>query len=370
MADKKLKIGIVGCGGIMRWAHLSAYVHMDNVEIVALCDIIPGRCEEVQELARTHYHSDCLDNAKCYTDFDAFIQQEDMESIDICTPNYLHAPFACKAMEHGKHVFCEKPDAVSVEDALKMKETSEKTGKTLMIMRNNRHTASSKKAKRLIADGELGDIYCGRCGWVRRRGIPGKGGWFTTKAQSGGGPLIDLGVHMIDLAIYLMGNPTPVAVSGSVFSKFADSTTEASSEHAKFGETAANGTFDVEDLAMGFIKFDNGACLQIEFSWASNIEEQDRNFVELRGSKAGLKWEQSGSSCKVFGEAFGKLIDVDITADDGMSGHEGNLRHYVDVVLNGAKPDFVPQQGVNMIKILRAIYTSAEIGKEVFLAEE
>lgn len=369
MADKKLKVGIVGCGGIMKWSHLPAYAKIDEVEIVALCDIVPGRCEEVKEFARTTHNTHILDNAKCYTDFDEFIKQEDIEAVDICTPNYLHAPFACKAMETGRHAFSEKPDSVSVEDVLKMKETSERTGKTLMVMRNNRHVGSSKKVKSLIEQGEFGEIYAGRCGWIRRRGIPGKGGWFTTKEQSGGGPLIDLGVHLIDLAIYLMGNPTPVAVSGSIFSKFAEDSAESSSEHAAFGEAAADGTFDVEDLAMGFIKFDNGACLQIEFSWASNIEEHDLNFLELRGTKAGLKWQQNGASSKVFTEAFGKLVDIDITANNNVTGHEGNIRHFVDVVLHGAKPDFVPQQGVNMIKILRAIYKSAETGKEVSLVD-
>ena len=369
MADKKLKIGIVGCGGIMKWAHLPAYSRMDNIEIVALCDIVPGRCEEAQEMARNSYGSSVLDNAKCYTDFEEFIKQEDIEAVDICTPNYLHAPFACKALELDKHVFCEKPDSVSVEDVLRMKETSEKMGKTLMIMRNNRHVGSSKKAKQLIANGEFGEIYAGRCGWIRRRGIPGKGGWFTTKEKSGGGPLIDLGVHLIDLSMYLMGNPTPVAVSGSIFTKFADNEGDASSEHAAFGEAASDGTFDVEDLAMGFIKFDNGACLQIEFSWASNIEEFDLNFLELRGTKAGLKWQQSGQTSKVFTETFGKLVDIDIAANTDVTGHEGNMRHFVDVVLNGATPDFVPQQGVNMIKILRAIYESAETGREVSLVD-
>ena len=235
-------------------------------------------------------------------------------------------------------------------------------------MRNNRYLNTMKYLKKFIEEGKMGEIYCGRCGWQRRRGIPGKGGWFTTKAQSGGGPLIDLGVHMIDLAIWLMGNPKPVAVSGCTYTKFADSDIS-DSANSDFGDKKADGIFDVEDLAMGFIKFDNGACLQIEFSWASNIEENDLNFLELRGTKAGLKWQQNGQSSKVFSEAFGKLIDVDITANNGVTGHEGNMRHFVDVVINGAEPDFVPQQGVNMIKILRAIYESAETGKEVSLVD-
>lgn len=369
MADKKLKIGIVGCGGIFRWSHLLGYVHMDNVEIVALCDIVEGRAESMKQFCHEQYNSDMLDNAVCYTQFDEFIKQENIEAIDICTPNYLHSPFAVKAFEHGKHVFCEKPDSVSVEDVMKMNDASIAAGKVLMVMRNNRHTDAAKKLKKMADKGEFGELYCGRCGWIRRRGIPGRGGWFTTKAQSGGGPLIDLGVHMIDLAIYLMGNPTPVAVSGSIYNKFADNEADASSEHAKFGEAASGGTFDVEDLAMGFIKFDNGACLQIEFSWASNIEVADRNFVELRGTKAGFTWEQSGTSCRIFSEAFGQLVDVDMKVNNSVLGHEGNIRHFVDVVLNGAKPDFEPIQGINMIKILKAIYESAETGKEVSLVD-
>ena len=203
-----------------------------------------------------------------------------------------------------------------------------------------------------------------RCGWVRRRGIPGRGGWFTTKAQSGGGPLIDLGVHMIDLTMYLMGNPTPVSVVGCTYNKFANAEEISDSKNSDFGDSVSGGTFDVEDLAMGFIKFDNGACMQIEFSWASNIEKENA-FTELRGSKSGACLDWSG--LKIFTEEFGKTVDYIPNIKETMPQHAGNLKHFVDVVLNGAEPDFVPQQGVNMIKILEAFYKSAETGKEILL---
>jgi predicted dehydrogenase len=233
-------------------------------------------------------------------------------------------------------------------------------------MRNNRYYSNSKYLKKFIQNGGAGDIYCGRCGWIRRRGIPGKGGWFTTKAKSGGGPLIDLGVHMIDLSIWLMGNPTPVSVSGCTFNKFAENTAEADSEHSAFGEAKSDGTFDVEDLAMGFIRFDNGACLQIEFSWASNIKKEE-NFVELRGTKSGAKISNLGG-LEIFSESYGQLTDLTPLADDmkGIPQHEANLRHFLDV-LGGAEPDFVPVQGVNMIKILEAMYRSAALGREITL---
>ena len=212
----------------------------------------------------------------------------------------------------------------------------------------------------------MGDIYAGRVGWIRRRGIPGKGGWFTTKELSGGGPLIDLGVHMIDLAIWLMGNPRPVAVSGSTYCKFANSDVAGDSAHSQFGRAQADGTFDVEDLAMGFVRFDNGASLQIEFSWASNIE-QEKNFVELRGEKSGACLDSS-QPLKLFTEIEGMLCDIlpqvptNVWATHGLY-----LNHWVDVLMGRDKPMFVPQDGVHMIQILGAIYESAKTGKEVQL---
>ena len=244
-----------------------------------------------------------------------------------------------------------------------MNEAAKKAGKTLMIMRNNRFVDASKYAKKYIEKGAMGEIYCGRCGWQRRRGIPGKGGWFTTKEQSGGGPLIDLGVHLIDLSIWLMGNPTPVAVSGNTYCKFADNDSS-DSVNSDFGDKDANGTFDVEDLAMGMIRFDNGAVLQIEFSWASNIKRENR-FVELRGTKSGLEWRNG--VLEIFTEEDGQLLDIAPANMTEAHGHMYNLRHFYDVVIEGAKPIFEPQQGIDMIKILCAIYESAKTGKEIIL---
>ena len=210
----------------------------------------------------------------------------------------------------------------------------------------------------------MGEIYAGRCAWQRRRGIPGKGGWFTTKAQSGGGPLIDLGVHMIDLAVWLMGNPRPVAVSGNTFCKFATSDVS-DSVNSNFGDKKAGGTFDVEDLAMGMIRFDNGAVLQIEFSWASNVKEEHR-FVELRGTKAGMLW-LDGNTLEIYSEDDGQLTNTKMAGNLRDDGHVRNLRHFYDVLDGKCEPCFKPQQGVDMIKILSAVYESAKTGQEVKL---
>lgn len=355
--SKKLKVGLIGLGGIMGHAHMAGYKTMNNVEIAAICDIKPEKIE----FFKRHFG---LGDVPAYTDYKELLKVEGLDFVDICTPNYLHSIIAVDALNSGINVFCEKPDAVSVEEVLKMEAAAKQSGKHLMVMRNNRYRKTMRYLKQYIEDGRMGEIYCGRCGWQRRRGIPGKGGWFTTKAQSGGGPLIDLGVHMIDLAIWLMGNPKPVAVSGCTYMKFADNDVS-DSVNSSFGEKNANGTFDVEDLAMGFIKFDNGACLQIEFSWASNVEKE-RGILELRGDKSGAESMTDGT-LKIYTEENGTLVDICPKLVDEFGTHGSNIKHFTEVLLGNAEPDFVPEQGVNMIKILEAMYKSAETGMEVRL---
>lgn len=354
----KLRLAIIGCGKMAGRSHLNKFIEMKNIQIVAACDIKIERAKKIGETIGA--------DIPTFTDYNELLKLDFVDAVDIGTPNVLHSEIAIAALKAGKHVFCEKPDAVSVEEALKMKAAAEASDRVLMVMRNNRFLESSVYAKEFIEAGLAGDIYCGRCGWIRRRGIPGKGGWFTDKKQSGGGPLIDLGVHMIDLAIWLMGNPRPVSVSGCTYTKFADSDTKSDSVHSQFGEAKEDGVFDVEDLAMGFIRFENGACLQIEFSWASNIGEETR-FVELRGTKAGLKWQRG--ELEIYSEECG--VPVDLTPKFGKPksghGHEQNLSHFADVVLKGEKPSYNINQGVDMIKVLCAIYESAKTGKEVLL---
>ncbi|MBP5639064.1 MAG: Gfo/Idh/MocA family oxidoreductase [Victivallales bacterium] len=350
------RVGIVGCGGISRWAHAPFYQNDKRIRIMAVCDILPDRVKK--------FRDDFYPDADIYTDYHKLLERNDIDCIDICTPNYLHSEVAIAAFAAGKHVFCEKPDAVSPELAIAMKEAADKAGKLLMVMRNNRFMDISQYMKQYIADGQMGEIYAGRCGWQRRRGIPGKGGWFTTKAQSGGGPLIDLGVHMIDLAIWLMGNPRPVAVSGATYCKFAN-TDSSDSVNSQFGDAKADGTFDVEDLAMGMIRFNNGATLQIEFSWASNVKAEHR-FVELRGTKAGMTW-MDGTSLEIYSEDRGVLTNTDLTGSLKGDGHVRNLAHFFNVLDGKEEPCYKPQQGIDMIKILDAIYKSAQTGREVVL---
>jgi predicted dehydrogenase len=351
-----LRIGVVGAGNIFTSVHQPAWTNHPEAEIVAVCDINEARAKAVAE---------SIGIDAVYTDYKELLKRDDIDVIDICTPNLYHSEVAIAALQAGKHVFCEKPDAVSPAEAQKMADAAAASGKLLLVMRNNRFNPSSQFLKRFVDEGNMGEIYTGRCGWVRRRGIPGKGGWFTTKELSGGGPLIDLGVHFIDVAMWLMNNPKPVAVSAATYTKFANNDIS-DSVHSLFGEKKDDGTFDVEDLAIGFIRFENGASLQIEFSWASNVE-QEMNFVELRGTKSGASLKNG--ELKIFSETAGQLTDtVPVLRGAGnVQPHEENIKHFVDCLKGRAEPTLRPEQGVDMIKILSAIYESAETGREVRL---
>lgn len=356
---RKMKAGIIGTGNIARVHHIPAWKENNNVELEAVCD----NREDIDEIAEN------FDIPYVFKDYKELLDMN-LDIIDVCTPNYLHSIIAVEALEKGKHVFCEKPDAISVKEVLKMKKASEENDRMLMVMRNNRFIPSSKFLKEYIKQGNFGDIYAAKCGWVRRRGIPGKGGWFTTKELSGGGPLIDLGVHMIDLTVWLMGNPTPVSVSGSTWCNFAENTSEMDLGSSTFKVADDKGVFDVEDMATGYIRFKNGATLQIEVSWASNVEKEDR-YVELYGTKCGSKWYvKDPEGLKLFGEINGVAADIKPRFPkrrNAKSAHRKNIDHFVDCLVYDTEPVFTPQQGVDMIKILEAIYKSAETGKEVIL---
>ncbi len=353
--SRKLKVGIVGTGNIFRSAHEPLLFGHPEIELVAVCDLVVAKAQRVAtELEIKHVYSDYQELLR---------QHADLDFIDICTSNLHHSEIAVAALEAGMHVFCEKPDAINPEEAERMAHAAEKSGKLLLTMRNNRFRPAVQFLKKYVSAGHAGEIYTGRCGWLRRRGIPGKGGWFTTKALSGGGPLIDLGVHFIDVAIWLMGNPRPVSVVGATYSKFAN-TSISDSVNSKFGESQAEGTFDVEDLATGFIRFDNGATLQVEFSWASNIEEE-RNFVELRGTKSGFSFDKG--LLKIFTEIEGTLCDIVPKLPKDGHGHAEYLQHFIDCVHGRDKPIMQPIDGVHMIKLLSALYESARTGNEVKL---
>ena len=345
---KKLRYGIIGAGGCGQGKHLSSYSLLtDDVEMVAVCDLIPERANAA---------ADRFNMEAAYTDYNEMLREEKLDLVSVATPNDVHAPATIAALKAGCNVHCEKPASLTPALVQSMVDARDASGKKLMIGLNNRFTNWAQFAKKFVEDGGLGEIYHAKCGWKRRRGIPGKGGWFTTKARSGGGPLIDLGVHFIDVTNYIMGFPTPVTVTGETYSKFADG--------QPFNPKASSytGTYDVEDLAIGMVRYENGCSMELEFSWASNIESE-YSYCELYGTKAGLRY--SKGVLTIFSQVNG--VSVDSTPKLAKDSAWGNAetRYYVDCIRKNKEPLARPEEAVVIMKIITSLYKSAEKHKEV-----
>lgn len=345
-----LKYGCIGAGGIADWKHLDGYSKIGGVKIQAICD---SNLKAAEKLAEKYGIPDV------YKDYIEMLDKTELDFVSICTPNYLHAPAALEALKRGMHVHCEKPVAMNAQEAQSMVDAKNKYGRKLMVALNNRFTNESFFVKRYAEAGFLGDIYHAKCGWRRRRGIPGKGGWFTNKSMSGGGPLIDLGVHFLDLTMYFMGNPKPSSVSGATYSKFSANISRNGWNYGSKGD----GIYDVEDFAVGFVRLENGATIDLEFSWASNIEKE-YNYYELLGTKGGISF--SDGKLKIFSEIEDTCVNI--LPDTNYSDKALNeFEHFIDCIKNDREPLAPPEQAVDLMKIIDGIYKSAETKKEVML---
>ncbi len=352
----KLKIAIVGTGSISH-SHLHAYNLNPDVEVYALCDINEERVKMMGEKYGVK---------RLYTDEATMLRElPEIDAVSICTWNSQHAPCTIMALNAGKNVLCEKPMATCAADAIKMKEAAEKNGKLLMVGFVRRYGNDAKILKDYIDGGYFGEIYYGKATYLRRNGSPG--GWFGDKSRSGGGPLIDLGVHVIDLTRYLMGNPLPVSVYGATFHKLAN---RPAVKDVRKGYASSEGgpeIFDVEDLATAMIRYDNGAVVSIEAAFSLNIKE-DEGKIQLFGTRAGAKLDPS---LEMYTELNGYMSNVTLdtaTALDFDGLFEGEIDHFVDCIRGRADRCISPaEDGITLMKILDGIYESAATGHEVLL---
>ncbi len=351
MATKKvLNVGVIGLG-IGRW-HASNFDEYRRCKLVAVCD----QNEHLRQIT-IDKHSLPADSA--YSDYRkmfADAKRTGLQAISIALPNKLHAPVTVAALKAGLHVLCEKPMATSAAGARRMLAAAKAAKRTLMIHFSTRFGREARALKRAIEAGTIGDVYFGRSVWHRRRGIPGLGGWFTNKDLAGGGPVMDLGVHRLDLAMWLMGNPRPVSVSGSTYNTLGK---RLAKEQGK--------SFDVEDLGCAMIRFDNGATLILEASWASNSDKAEEMFTQLYGTEGGVVHGNCGEGhafeAHVVGEANGTFWNSkmeDATVPDLSGFHE-----FVDAVLEKRQPIATARQGLDVQLVLDAIYKSARTGREV-----
>ncbi len=355
---RKLRAGIVGCGGIANGKHLPAMKKNGNFEIVAFCDLIEERAQKAKEEYGTP-------DARVYTDYHELIKEE-LDAVYVLTPNNAHAPVAVAAMKAGKHVMCEKPMAKTYAQAKEMLETAKETGKILTIGYQNRYREDSRYLKKACENGDLGEIYFAKAHAIRRRAVPTWGVFLDAEAQ-GGGPLIDIGTHALDLTLWMMDNYEPASVTGSVFRKLADQKDTGNA----WGDWDPE-KFTVEDSAFGFIKMKNGATIELESSWALNSLEVDEAKTSLCGTKAGADMKdglrinrvQYGKQCveKPNLEAGG----VDFY--DGVSEEPSDVeqRVFYNAVVNGEPLTVKPEQAAVVTQILEAVYESARTGKTVY----
>ncbi len=309
---------------------------------------------------------------KLYTDYKEMLADESIDCVSVCVPNFLHAPVVIDCLNAGKHVLCEKPLACDAKEGAKMVAAAEAAGKKFMIQFNNRYRPEATLLKQYAESGELGDIYFARCGWIRRNGIPGWGGWFTQQELAGGGPLIDLAVHMLDLTMWLMGNPEPTTVLASTFSVFGPKMQAL----GPWGTPNKKGKFDVEDMAVAMIKFEGGQTIALEASWASRCK-REWVYSTLMGSQAGASLERvfdvdgvddsSVDTLEVFTQEYGVPVNRNLVVEpDPAMGRHNAVKHFVDCLVDDSVEMISPaSDGLRIMKILDAAYKSAEMDKAV-----
>lgn len=351
-------IGMIGCGGIAFGKHFPALAKIPEAKIVAFFDVSAERAHEAKAKFGTP-------DARVYGSVEELLNDPDVHAVHVCTPNDTHAEISIKAMEAGKHVLCEKPMAKTSEDARRMLETSERTGRKLSIAYQNRFRADSRWLHEACRQGELGEIYLAKAHAIRRRAVP-TWGVFLDLEKQGGGPLIDIGTHALDLALWMMDNYEPRIVLGTTYRKLAEQGSEANAwgswDPAKF---------TVEDSAFAMITMKNGATVWLESSWALNTLDVDEAKVTLCGTKAGADMK---NGLRINGEAHGKLYTKEITLGDQWNSAAPNdsaereARAWIEAILHDREPVVTAKQAYVVQQILEAVYESAKKGQAVSFA--
>ncbi len=348
----KIKIGIIGVGSISE-CHVAGYKALENVELYAACDVNEKRASEFAEKHGFKH---------VFSDYNEMLKLEQLQAVSVCTWNNVHAEISIAALKAGKHVLCEKPMAMNAGEATEMEAAAEAAGKVLMIGFVRRFGNDTRILKDFIDNGMMGDIYYAKASYLRRFGCPG--GWFGDKSRSGGGPLIDLGVHVIDLVRYLMGKPKAVSVTGATFDKLGARDNIA--QEKAYTAADKSGIFDVEDMAVAMIRFDNRAVLQVETSFSLNTKK-DQGSIELFGSKSGAKLDPK---LEFYSEMNNYLVDVTPAHDTALSFDglfENEISHFVECISKGTSCISTAADGIEIMRIIDAVYESARTRREVIL---
>lgn len=337
---EKLKVALIGSGQVAQTAHIPNYQALSGVEVVAVCDTNLEAAKAVaKQFGIPAYFKDHLE----------LLKQAKPDAVSICVPNKFHCQLTCDALEHGAHVYCEKPPAITVEEAKRMAAAAENNNRLLTYGFHFRHSANADFLKKKIGQGDFGEIYAAKASWIRRRGIPGWGN-FTNKDMQGGGPLIDIGAHMLDLAVYLLDYPKVSYVSASSYDLI-----------GKKGGTGLMGSWDgdkfsVEDSLFGFIQFENGTSLQLETAFALNTKERDTRNVELFGTQLGA----SVFPLETYGEDGDTLTDTSYPFLEMGDNHAKAITNFVHACQSKADLLVTAKQAVYVQELLCGLYQAAK----------
>jgi len=348
MKDMKFRIGIIGAGGIARYAHIPGWKKLADAEVIAVAD--PSR--QALKIAQDEFAVPFV-----YTDYRKMLERKDIDIIDICAPNSVHFPATIAALQSGRHVICEKPIAVSSKEVEEMHRTAKRCRKKLMAAQSHRFRPESEITKSLISKGVFGEIYFAQCHALRRRLLP-INPTFIRKELSGGGPLLDIGVHILDLSYWFLGCPKVHSVSGVTFTKLARRKDVA----GLWGEWDRD-AYDVEDFAAGFVRFKDGRSLTLACSFLANMEKQEDFSVQLFGTEAGMHWP----TFKLFMERNRILEDVElnIPQQETEPPHYKELRVFLECVKENKEVPVRVEESIEVIRMLEGIYRSAETNQEV-----
>ena len=357
-----LRIGIIGCGGIANGKHMPALKKQKDVQMVAFCDIIEERAVKAAKDYGTP-------DAKTYTDYKELLEDKTIDVVHVCTPNKEHSFITIDALEAGKHVMCEKPMAKTYAEAKAMLDAAKRTGKKLTIGYQNRHTPQALYVKQACDEGVLGDIYYANAIALRRRAVP-TWGVFLNEDEQGGGPLIDIGTHALDLTLWCMNNYRPKMVVGTKYRKLADQTQTANA----WGDWDPK-EFTVEDSAFGFVVMENGATIILQSSWALNILDASEAAFRLCGTKAGA---DTVDGARINGVKYGRqYVEKPALNAGGVAFYDGtsaspsdlDMAQWINAIRTDSDPCVLPEQALCVTRILEAIYTSSETGKPVYFED-
>jgi predicted dehydrogenase len=357
MSINPLRVGIIGLGFGGETA-LKCYRQLPDVEVVALAGLEEDRLAYLSET----YH---VPNIHRY--YEELLARADIDAVSVAVPNYLHEPVVTAALERGLHVLCEKPLARTSEEAERMVQAATRANRVLKVVFNHRRRGDIEILKRYIDEGKLGNIYYAKAHWMRRRGIPGVGTWFVSKEMAGGGPLIDLGVHALDMALHLLGEPEVVTVSAMTYDLLGSN---GRGFNVNSKKTGSGNTFEVEDLATAFLRLANGATLLLESSWATHSNVGDDFGIVLYGTEGGAEikvkkygWEDT---LRIYTDIAGVPAEINPQIYRG-EGHMAVIREFVAAIKEGHWSQHNGTEGLRRTRIIDACYASARQGREVVL---